>query len=232
MHVILLDKDGTLLNYEKVWGPFARKCVREFADEFDQHDQKEELAHALGLVDGEIQANSVIASGTGEDIQDTFEQFASGGKKWSKRQYEENSEFIYKHMELIDGVKETMRVLQELGYKNIIVTSDSREGTKSFMKKFGLDELVYDIAAGDDSGYKKPDIRVLEPLMERHGFRAEDMVMVGDNTSDTLLGFKEGLYTVGVLSGTSKKEHLEGADIIIDSMNDLIEDGEFILKDR
>lgn len=233
MQVILFDKDGTLLDYEKVWGPYAKKCVNTFVDTFDKHHEKEDLEESLGVVDGEIQANSVVASGTGNDIQNTFEEYAEGGKEWAQKQYEESFDFIYEHMDLLGGAKETMEALHKLGYKNVIVTSDSRKGTEAFIEKFGLDDIVLDIVAGDDNDYNKPDIRVLNGLINRHNLRIEDMVMVGDNTSDTLLGLKEGLYTIGVLSGTSKEvEDLTGADIIIESVEDLIHEGKFVLKDR
>ena len=73
---------------------------------------------------------------------------------------------------------------------------------------------------------------MLYPFLNRHNYEVGEVVMVGDNTADTLLGKDEGLYTIGVLSGTSKREHLKGADLIVDSVTDLIESGEFILHDK
>lgn len=232
MEAILFDKDGTLLNYEKVWTPFAIKSVEAFTEHFNIHSQKENVARALGLVDNKMQPGSVAASGTSRDIHEAYENFAEGGGEWAQKFYEENLDFIAEHMELIDGSREVLSTLKTLGYKNVIVTSDSRKGTELFIKQLELAELIDDIVSGDDTEYQKPDIRVLYPFLNRHNYAVDDVVMVGDNDADTLLGKDEGLYTIGVLSGTSKKDDLKGADMILDSVTDLIESGEFVLHDK
>lgn len=232
MKAILFDKDGTLLNYEKVWTPFAIKSVEAFTEHFNIHSQKENVAHALGLVEGKIQSDAVVASGTAADIHEQYEKFAQGGGEWAQNYYEENLEYIASNMELIDGSRYVLSTLKSLGYKNVIVTSDSRKGTELFIEKLEITDLIDDIVAGDDTDYQKPDIRVLYPFFSRHNYEVGDVVMVGDNNADTLLGEKEGLCTIGVLSGTSKREHLKGADLIVDSITDLIESGEFILHDK
>lgn len=232
MKAILFDKDGTLLNYEKVWTPFAIKSVEAFTEYFNLHSQKENVARALGLVDGRMQSDSVAASGTGSDIHEEYEKFARGGGEWAQDFYEDNLDFIAEHMELIDGSREVLSTLKSLGYQNVIVTSDSREGTELFIKQLELMDLIDDIVSGDDTEYQKPDIRMLYPFLDRHNYEIGDVVMVGDNNADTLLGKDEGLYTIGVLSGTSKREHLKGADLILDDVTGLIENGEFILNEK
>ncbi|MCD2138256.1 HAD family hydrolase [Salinicoccus halitifaciens] len=230
MKAILFDKDGTLLNYEKVWTPFAIKSVEAFAEQFELHSEKEDLARALGLVDNKMQSDSIAASGTGADIHAVYESFATGGGRWAREFYEDNQDFIASHMELIDGSREVLTALKAMEYKNVIVTSDSRKGAELFIRQLGLDELIDDIVAGDDTDYKKPDFRVLRPFLKKHGYSVDDVVMIGDNNADTMLGKDEGLYTIGVLSGTSGREQLKGADLIVDSVTDLIQDGEFVVN--
>src|SRR5699024_12413083 len=87
--------------------------------------------------------------------------------------------------------------LQDDGCENVIVTSDSRESTEYFVKKFNLHPLIKDIVAGDDVPHRKPDIRMLHPFMERHGYDVSDMVMVGDDRCQSMLGHKECLRTYG-----------------------------------
>lgn len=229
--VILFDKDGTLLNYQKIWTPYAKRVIQAFAEEFDRHDIKDELAYELGLIDGEIAANSILASGTGEMIQNHFEKYESGAAAWMRQHYEDSLKEILDSMELIEGSREVLEQFQSDGFENVIVTSDSRQSTEYFVEKFDLGPLIKDIVAGDDSPYHKPDIRMLDPLMERQGYTLQDMIMVGDNRSDTMLGQKEGLRTVGVLSGTCREQDLEGADLVIESVVDLYENGEFIMEE-
>jgi phosphoglycolate phosphatase len=230
LKAILFDKDGTLLNYEKVWTPFAIKSVEAFTEHFELHSQKEDVARALGLENNKMLSDSIAASGTGADIHAVYEGFAAGGGKWAQEFYEENLDFIASHMELIDGSREVLTTLKSLDYKNVIVTSDSRKGAELFIRELGLTELIDDIVAGDDTRYKKPDFRVLRPFLEKHEYDVDDVVMIGDNNADTMLGEAEGLYTIGVLSGTSRREQLKGADLIVDSVTDLVRDGEFVVN--
>lgn len=228
--ILLYDKDGTLLNFHKLWTPYAKKCIDEFTEDFNVEDKKSEVAEKLGYVDGEIQANSTIASGTGSDIHKVFESFKAGGGEWAKDFYESNLQMLADDMELIDGVETVLEHGLNNGYKNVIVTSDSRDSTLRFIEKFKLEPYVFDIICGDDNDYHKPEFGFIKDFIDKHQFDIDNLVMVGDNAADTLLGYDDGLYTIGVLTGTSQAEHLEGADRIVDSVQDLYDqDGKFIL---
>ncbi|MBY8909410.1 HAD family hydrolase [Salinicoccus roseus] len=229
--VILFDKDGTLMDYHKVWTPYAKRSIEAFAQKFDRHDIKDELAHRLGLINGEIAPNSILASGTGETIQNYFERYQRGAGEWMKSFYEENLDSLRDSMEMIEGAEDVLHHLAADGYKNIIVTSDSRLSTEYFVRKFSLENVVHEVVAGDDSEFHKPDIRILNPLFKKYDYALDEMVMVGDNRADTMLGYEEGLRTIGVLSGTSRRQDMEGADIILDSVTEIIEDGRFILAE-
>ena len=220
------------MDYHKIWTPYAKTTIEAFAEEFDRHDIKDELAHRLGLINGRIAPNSILASGTGQNIQDCFERSQSGGGEWMKAFYEENLDLLRNNMELIEGAAPVLDQLAENGHINIIVTSDSRLSTQYFIEKFSLESVVHHVVAGDDSPYHKPDLRILDPLIQKYGYTLDEMVMVGDNRADTMLGYEAGLQTIGVLSGTSRREDLEGADLVLDSVVDIIEDGRFILEKR
>ncbi|GAB3055997.1 HAD family hydrolase [Salinicoccus sesuvii] len=231
-HIILFDKDGTLMDYHKVWTPYAKRSIEAFAEAFDCHDIKDELAHRLGLINGEIAPNSVLASGTGDIIQDYFERYQPGGGQWMKDFYEENLDALRESMELIEGASDVLSQLAASGYKNIIVTSDSRLSTEYFIRKFSLESVVHEVVAGDDSPFHKPDVRILDPIRKKFGHPLEKMVMIGDNRADTMLGYKEGLRTIGVLSGTCRKEDLEGADLVLGSVAEVLDDGRFIFEEK
>ncbi|MCK1976597.1 HAD family hydrolase [Jeotgalicoccus huakuii] len=228
--VILYDKDGTLLNFQKLWTPYAKKCIDVFAKDFDAEDIKEEVAEDLGYVNGEIQANSTIAQGTGRDIHKVFESYRNGGAKWAKDFYESNLDMLRDEMVLIDGALDALKKGQKLGFKNVIVTSDSRDSTLRFIEKFNLEPYIFDIICGDDNDFHKPDLRFIKPFLDKHQYKVKELVMIGDNHADTMLGYEEDLYTIGVLSGTSSESHLDGANMIIDSVKDLFnQEGDFIL---
>ena len=228
--ILLYDKDGTLLDFHKLWTPYAKKSIDAFVEDFKAHDIKSEVAEALGYIDGEIKANSTVASGTGSDIHKVFESFKEGGGEWAKDFYESNLQMLADDMELIDGVKTVLQHGLNNGYKNVIVTSDSRDSTLRFVEKFELEPYIFDVICGDDNDYYKPQFGFIKDFIDKHQYAVEDLVMIGDNAADTMLGYDEGLYTIGVLSGTGQLEHLNGADQIVDSITDLYdEDGKFLL---
>lgn len=228
--IILYDKDGTLLNFHKLWTPYAKKCIDDFTADFDAAEIKSEVAAELGYVDGEIKANSTIASGTGSDIHNVFESFRAGGGEWAKTFYESNLDMLTHDMALIDGAENVLEQGMSNGYKHVIVTSDSRDSTLRFIEKFELQPYIFDIICGDDNDYHKPEFGFIKDFIDKHQFSIDELVMVGDNAADTMLGYDEGLYTIGVLSGTGQREHLTGADKIVDSITDLYDaEGKFIL---
>lgn len=228
--ILLYDKDGTLLDFHKLWTPYAQKSIDAFVEKFNAHDRQAELAERLGYIDGEIKANSTIASGTGIDIHKVFESFREGGGEWAKDFYESNLQMLTDDMELIDGVKTALQHGLDNGYKNVVVTSDSRGSTLKFIEKFDLEPYIFDIICGDDNDYHKPQFSYIKGFIDKHQYAVENLVMIGDNAADTMLGYDEGLYTIGVLSGTGQHEDLTGADQIVDSIRDLYDaDGKFIL---
>lgn len=228
--ILLYDKDGTLLDFHKLWTPYAKKSIDVFAEKFNAHDIKSKVAEKLGYIDGEIKANSTIASGTGTDIHKVFESFREGGGEWAKEFYEANLQMLADDMVLIDGAETVLGYGLNNGYKNVIVTSDSRASTLRFIEKFDLEPYIFDIICGDDNDYHKPQFGYIKDFIDKHQYAVEDLVMIGDNAADTLLGYDEGLYTIGVLSGTGQREHLTGADQVLDSVKDLYDaDGKFLL---
>lgn len=225
--VIAYDKDGTLLNYEKIWTPFAKASLDAFEAHFDL-GYDEAFRREVGFVDEKIQPNSMLASGTGRDIQNAYDRRAYGGGDWAEEYYLKHVQKYLNNMELLPGAVEALREGQRLGYKNAIVTSDSRLSTEAFLKKFNLNELVDFVIAGDDSIYSKPDVEVLDTIIEA-GYTYDEIAVVGDNYTDTQLGKDDGVTTIGVLSGTSTREFLSDAHHIVDGVHELFNGGKFIV---
>src|SRR5699024_321432 len=101
--VILFDKDGTLLNYQKIWTPYAKRVIKAFAEEFERHDIKDQIAYELVLNDGEIAPIFIDASITGEMIQNHFEKYEAGVAYWRRKHYETGLKDLLDRMELIEG---------------------------------------------------------------------------------------------------------------------------------
>lgn len=230
MKYILLDKDGTLLDFHTTWVPFAKQMASDFAKEQAFGDREEELLRDLGYIDGVVQPNSVLAAGSDDDFQAVFKKYGDfeAVSEWMSNYYYEHIEELMQNVQMVEGTRDTVIALHNMGYKVVICTNDGRKSTKIFVEKFGLEDYVFDLICGDDTEFSKPHSGMLKPFMETHDAKIHEMIMVGDNSTDTLLGEDLGLKTIGVLSGTGHKESLLGASDVIKSINDMIVDGKFI----
>jgi 4-nitrophenyl phosphatase len=77
----------------------------------------------------------------------------------------------------------------------------------------------------------KPEARMIEYALDVLGVSKDRAVVVGDNLeTDILAGVNAGVRTVLVLSGYSKREHLEGAKgkptLVLDSLTELMKQAE------
>lgn len=233
MKYILFDKDGTLIHFHDTWIPFSLGMVRDFVKSFNVEERHDELLYDLGYRDGAVAPNTALAAGSNHDFYRAFGKFGDVEviKNWVKDYYQQHITETMQDIKIIEGAKDVLKTTKALGYKNVVCTNDSRRSAKLFIDRFELNDYIDDLVCGDDTPYSKPDVRMLAPFMQRNNATFDQMIMIGDNSADTLLGQDEGLFTVGVLSGTGTHESLLGADKIINDVNELIQDGKFIFDD-
>ena len=75
---ILFDKDGTLTNIDNLWVEPTEMVIRKILKQHIKEDSPitiEQTLELLGIVRGEIIPNSVIASGTVEDMLDEIGKY-------------------------------------------------------------------------------------------------------------------------------------------------------------
>lgn len=234
MKYILFDKDGTLIHFHDTWIPFSIGMVADFVKAFDIEERHNELLYDLGFRNGEVAPNTALAAGSNNDFYTAFSKYGDIEviKNWVQDYYQTHITEAMQEIKIIEGAKNVLQTTHALGYKNVVCTNDSRRSAKMFIDRYDLNDYVDDLVCGDDTPYSKPDVRMLEPFMQRNNATFEQMIMIGDNTADTMLAKEEGLFTIGVLSGTGTEESLHGADHIINDVNDLIQDGKFRFDDK
>ncbi len=89
----------------------------------------------------------------------------------------------------IEGI---LRAISDAGGDHYIYTN--RNGTvRYYCEKFGLDKYFKDYITAEDDFPLKPHPDALLALMEKHGLRPEDCVMIGDRELDGLSGVNAGM---------------------------------------
>ncbi|MGM7721360.1 HAD family hydrolase [uncultured Metabacillus sp.] len=233
---ILFDKDGTLIDFHSIWVPVALDLVDQLlvkvaADKND--DLKRDLLKSIGVEEELISADGILASGTTRDITHAFEAILQKHGfvfRSSQSLYEWTTERLLastrNHVENIQPAADLKSLLQGLTDRGVaigIATADDYETTKICLEKLQV-EQYFGFIGTSDRYEKKPNPFMLEAFCSQFQLMPEEVVMVGDTIVDILFAKNAAAgLAIGVLSGASKKEHLEPeADMILPSVRDLI----------
>jgi phosphoglycolate phosphatase len=219
---ILLDKDGTILDYWRTWVPVNRKAAL-YAARGDALLAAELLR--LGGHDPDtdrITPGAPLAAG---DFLDIAHAFAAHPDVAPAAELVAGLARIFvqggaQHSALIEGAEAALLELHARGFRLGIATNDSHAGTEASLAPHG-NLPGFDFLAGADSGYgAKPGPGMVLAFCGATGLTPPEVAVVGDAVHDLAMGRAAGVgLTVGVLSGTSRREDLAAlADVIVESI--------------
>ena len=223
---VLLDKDGTLLDYWRTWVPINRE-VALFAARGDAVISAELLA--LGGHDpksDEITPGSVLAAGSHDVVA---ELFAGRLGRQTPPHLAREIERIFreggaKHAALMPDAIAALDGLARLGLTLGVATNDSAGGlAASFGRLPGLADR-FQFLVGCDSGHGvKPEPGMALAFCKAFDFDPGEIAVVGDAIHDLEMGRRAGAgLKVGVLGGTSARDDLAPhADAVLERLGDL-----------
>jgi len=125
-------------------------------------------------------------------------------------------------LEIVSGVEWALR---ELGvrYRLGLVTTRDAHSTMRFLERYHLVEAFDVIITRDDVKRLKPHPEPIFKAAETLGLASEQCVMVGDTLADVRAARAANAAAVGVLTGFGQKEDMDEADLILDSVVDLVQ---------
>lgn len=120
----------------------------------------------------------------------------------------------------IKGVRDDILKLNKDGYEMGILTSNSEENVKKFLKKNKLDFFGFIYSGSSIFG----KYRVIKILMKKQNLRQEEVVYVGDETRDIEAAKKAKVKIISVTWGFNSKKILEKQkpDFLISRPSELI----------
>jgi phosphoglycolate phosphatase len=137
------------------------------------------------------------------------------------------SDYYTKHMldttSLYDSVIEVLDHFQE---KNkLIITNKRKCFTMTMIVAFGISHYFDDIIGADSTPYKKPDPRLLLPLIEKFGIENGNTVVIGDGVNDIMLAKNTGVLSCALLNGLTPRNVLRSLnpDFACEGLSELIE---------
>jgi phosphoglycolate phosphatase len=122
-------------------------------------------------------------------------------------------------VQCVDGVRVAILALREGGYRLGIVTSNSIENVRRFLKNNDMEFFDY-LQAGAGVFSKASSIK---KLMAHEGLKKDETVFVGDEIRDVEASRKNGMKVVAVTWGINSREGLAAAkpNFIVDTAEEL-----------
>ena len=226
---ILFDKDGTLTNIDNLWIEPTEMVIRKILKQHIKEDSTvtiEQMLELLGIVEGEIVPNSVIASGTVEDMLDEIGKYFSIDKTALYDEVlKDYRNYLLAHPDMIVPIGDVAFLISELKNKGIkvgVVTNDSYVPTKTIFEILNVWHL-FDFVATPDDYPAKPEAASLFGASQQLGVVLEEIFYVGDSYLDMAYAKHCG-GGIGVLSsGSDVQKMKEESVLVLDSVEQLLD---------
>ncbi|OYX13520.1 MAG: hydrolase [Rhizobiales bacterium 32-66-8] len=224
LKALLFDKDGTLVDFDRTWGPAAGAVMRTLAEGDGAALVRLEEISAYVPDEARFLPTSPLVSGSS----------AHYGPMWAEALGQPaDSAFLARidHLFRIEGMRSLTPIgapanilarLQAAGYLQAIVTNDAEANAREQMEALGL--LPYLSAIhGYDSGFgSKPGAGMVQALVTRHALDPGSVAVIGDSAHDLAAARGAGTRFILVTSGPAPVDDLFAqADLVLDSIADL-----------
>ncbi|GAA0499173.1 pyrophosphatase PpaX [Salinibacillus aidingensis] len=205
IRTLLFDLDGTLIDTnELIISSFLHTLEQYVPGKYKREDVYDFIGPSLWDSFGQVMPDKV------DEMVETYR----------KHNLEHHDSFVVAY----DGVPETIQKLKEDGYKLGIVTTKVGDTAKRGLKVTEL-AAYFDVLIGlDDVRHEKPHPEPIYQALSALDAKADEAIMVGDNTHDILAGQNAGVKTAGVAWTIKGRETLESLnpDYMLDNMQDLL----------
>jgi len=224
IRAILFDKDGTLVDFQRTWGPATHTVLTKLCN---GDSAAFERLCAVSLYNA---AERRLLPGSPVVIETTY----GYGKLWAEAlgvpltaEFVDHIDRLFfqttlDHLTAMRDVKALLSSFAARGYRLGLMTNDADANTRAQMERLGLDGLLEFIAAYDSGYGHKPGP---DPVLAFAAFSRvapAEIAVVGDTEHDLVAARAAGAIAVGVLSGPVPRERLEPhADVLLPSVAEL-----------
>jgi phosphoglycolate phosphatase-like HAD superfamily hydrolase len=230
IELVIFDKDGTLIDFQAMWGGWVRALADHLEGETGT-PLEGPLFDVLGVdpATGRVLSHGLLAATPMSRIRSVVVETvaAAGVPAGAAEAAVERSWRPPDPVELAHPIQGMERLLTELhrsGRRIAIATSDDREPTERTLAALGLAELVAGLACADDGEPVKPHPAAVFRLCSEAHVVPGRTVVVGDSVADLAMGRAAGVARViGVLTGVADRAALAPhADVVLGSVAELL----------
>jgi phosphoglycolate phosphatase-like HAD superfamily hydrolase len=212
-----------------MWGGWARE-LGERLDATIRRPVSPDVFAAIGFdpTTGRVASGGPLATATMTGIEETVARVL---RRWcpsisAARRATEAAWFVPDPVALavpLADLRALFGRLRDAGSRIAVVTTDHRAPTDATFQALGVRPLIEAIVCGDDGFAVKPAPDAVFAVC--HAFRTEParVAVVGDAPADLAMARSAGAgRVIGVRSGVGSEEDLAAADVVVDSVADLL----------
>ena len=233
--LVVFDKDGTLLDFDAMWGTLLIRTVEALAPRTAEGaalaadlygamgyrpQQRWTDPHGPWAMATTEQGLTILAATLFRHGQPWHLAEAAVRSAWQAALAPEKLPGL---LHPTADLPVLLSSLQEAGIRVAVDTTDDRAATEATLYLLGVERLIDSVICGDDDLPGKPSAERLLATCRALGVPVARTAMVGDTVFDLMMGRRAGAGLVaGVLTGASDRATLSPhADVVLNSVAEL-----------
>ncbi len=221
---ILFDKDGTLVDVNRTWGPAALEVMQQLAPDSPQNQAA--LRVAMRYADGAARFadDSPLLAGAPDDyaadwadilgLQDTRafrDDFAARLALAGER-----------HLSPIGEPAKILAALAARGFCIGLATNHREASSRRQLQLLCIDRYFSHVYGSDSGHGRKPDPGMILAFARETGIPAAEIALVGDSFHDLRAARAAGAKAIAVASGLIPRQRLAAeADLVLNDLSEL-----------
>jgi phosphoglycolate phosphatase len=230
LDLLVFDKDGTLIDFQLMWGDWARELASAL-EKATQLRMQDTLPALLGVDPGSglVQPHGLLAATPMARIREVVvdalreEGLDARAAELAVARTWQPPDAVRLVRPLADLRRLLTAIRQRVAHL-AVATSDDRGPTERTLAALKIEDLLSGVVCADDGYRVKPSPEGFLALCDRVGVPPDRAAMVGDSPADMAMARAAGARrAIGVLTGVSDETELKlSADILLPSIEALV----------
>ena len=221
---IIFDLDGVIYNITGAIEKAVDDIVKKYELNVEKKDVMQEIAHLIEDLQNyavpEIILNSydLLKINFMEGLS-YFNKLRIGIFLFTQfNKYKDAESTIYR------GIDTLIEDLHKRKFKLAILTNNKSTYAEEVLRKYNLHKYFNCIIGFNDISETKPSPEGIKLILNRWKMKSNEVIFIGDMTSDVDAGKAADVTTICVASGLAQKEDLQNhnPDILLNTIDDLI----------